>query len=147
MSPLLLALVLLAPDAATASAQQPASPAVYIYDPAGRRDPFISLLGTGEPRLPLKRADGFAGLAVQDVSLRGILQTRNALLAMIQGPDKKTYVVHPGDKLLDGVIKAITSQGLVIVQDVSDPASPIKQREVRKPLRSAEERSVAERKP
>jgi hypothetical protein len=57
---------------------------------------------------------------------------------MIQGPDNKTYIVHQGDKLLDGTIKTITPQGLVVIQEVSDPLSLVKQREVPKLLRSLE---------
>ena len=53
---------------------------------------------------------------------------------MVQGPDKKTYLVRQNDKLLDGVVKAITPEGLVILQDVSDPLSLVKQKEVRKML-------------
>lgn len=47
--------------------------------------------------------------------------------------------MHPGDKLLDGTIKAITPQGLVVVQEVNDPLSLVKQREIRKLLRSLED--------
>ena len=47
--------------------------------------------------------------------------------------------MHQGDKLLDGTIRAITQQGLVIVQEVNDPLSLVKQREVRKFLRGLEE--------
>jgi hypothetical protein len=46
--------------------------------------------------------------------------------------------VHQGDKLLDGAIKSITPQGLIVLQDVNDPLSLVKQREVRKMLRSIE---------
>jgi hypothetical protein len=42
------------------------------------------------------------------------------------------------NKFMDGTIKAITAQGLVIVQEVNDPLSLVKQREIRKLLRSAE---------
>jgi hypothetical protein len=58
---------------------------------------------------------------------------------MVQGPDSKTYLVHQGDKFLDGTIRTITPQGLVVVQDVHDPLSLVKQREIRKLLRSLEE--------
>jgi hypothetical protein len=44
-----------------------------------------------------------------------------------------------GDKLADGVIKAVTLQGLVIVQEVNDPLSLVKQREVTRRLRSLED--------
>ena len=48
-------------------------------------------------------------------------------------------MVHQNDKLLDGTVKAITAQGMVILQDVNDPLSLVKQKEVRKMLRGLEE--------
>ena len=66
-------------------------------------------------------------------------QSRGALIAMIQGPDNKTYIVHQGDKLLDGTIKSVTPQGLIVIQEVNDPLSLVKQREIRKFLRSVED--------
>ena len=78
-------------------------------------------------------------MSVADITVRGVIESRGTLIAMIRGPDNKTYTVHQGDKLLDGTIRAITQQGLVIVQEVNDPLSLVKQREVRKLLRSLEE--------
>ncbi len=119
----------------------PTQPEGYAYDPGGRRDPFLNLLGTGsEARSGAsRRTDGPAGLTAAEISVRGILQSRGTLIAMIKAPDNKTYVVHQGDRLLDGTIKAITPQGLVILQEVNDPLSLVKQREVRKYLRAAED--------
>ena len=111
----------------------------YTYQSDGRRDPFINLLGTGnETRSGVRRNEGPAGLTVGEISVRGVLESRGALIAMIEGPDKKTYVVHTGDKFLDGTIRSITPQGLVIVQEVNDPLSLVKQREIHKLLRSLE---------
>jgi len=112
----------------------------YTYEPGGRRDPFQNLIGTGaEVRLSAKGVEGPAGLTVGEISVRGIIQSRGALVAMVQGPDNKTYLVHQGDKFMDGTVKAITAQGLVFVQAVNDPLSLVKQREIRKQLRSAED--------
>ena len=91
-----------------------------------------------ETRNGVKRNEGPAGLTVGEISVRGVLESRGALIAMIEGPDKKTYVVHMGDKFLDGTIRSITPQGLVIVQEVNDPLSLVKQREIQKLLRSLE---------
>jgi Tfp pilus assembly protein PilP len=79
-----------------------------------------------------------AGLAVADVSVRGVMQSAGNFYAMVQGPDGKTYMMHPGDKLLDGTVKTVTHDGLVIVQEVNDPLSLVKQREITKRLRSLE---------
>ena len=111
----------------------------YTYQPDGRRDPFTNLLGTGtEPRNATRRNEGPAGMTVGEISVRGVLASRGSLIAMIEGPDKKTYVVHAGDRFLDGTIRSITPQGLVIVQEVNDPLSLVKQREIHKLLRSLE---------
>jgi Tfp pilus assembly protein PilP len=78
-------------------------------------------------------------MTVGEISVRGVMQSRGALVAMVKGPDNKTYLVHPGDKLLDGTIKTITPEGLIVVQQVNDPLSLVKQREIRKLLRSLED--------
>lgn len=130
-----------APPAQTPSQGPPPTPEGYAYDPAGRRDPFVNLLGTGADTRAVgsRRTEGPSGLTAAEISVRGIMQSRGTLIAMIKGPDNKTYIVHQGDKLLDGTIKTITPQGLVILQEVNDPLSLVKQREVRKLLRSTED--------
>jgi type IV pilus assembly protein PilP len=110
----------------------------YMYEPAGRRDPFTSLINSGtDPKASLKH-DGLRTFTLAEISVRGIMQSPGALVAMVQGPDNKTYLIHQGDKLADAVVKSVTTQGLVVMQDVSDPLSVQKQREVRKLLRSLE---------
>ena len=125
------------PPPAPAQASQPES---YAYRPEGRRDPFLSLVGAGtETRSTSRKGEGPSGMTVSEISVRGVMQSRGAVVAMIQGPDNKTYLVHQGDKLLDGTIKTITPQGLVVIQEVNDPLSLVKQREIRKLLRSLED--------
>jgi Tfp pilus assembly protein PilP len=117
---------------------KPDSTDAYAYEPAGRRDPFLTLIGpTTDMRS--KKGEGAAGMAVNEISVRGVLESKGKLVAMVKGPDNKTYIVHQGDRLLDGAIRSITPQGLVIEQEVNDPLSVVKQREVRKLLRGLEE--------
>jgi Tfp pilus assembly protein PilP len=120
------------------TAPKPVTPEGYVYDPAGRRDPFTNLLGGGNGPMS-RKGEGPSGIAVAEISVRGVMQSRSGLIAMVQGPDNKTYIVHQGDKLLDGSIKTITAQGLIIEQDVNDPLSVVKQREVRRLLRGLED--------
>ena len=127
-----------APPPAKPAAAAP--PETYTYRPEGRRDPFLNLIGTGtDAKVTSRKGEGPAGMSVGEITVRGIMQSRGSLVAMIQGPDNKTYIVHQGDKLLDGTIKTIMPQGLVIVQEVKDPLSLVKQREIRKLLRSLED--------
>ncbi len=126
--------------AAAAPAATPPPQEAYTYKADGRRDPFLNLIGSGtEGKIVSRKGEGAAGLTVGEISVRGVMQSRGALIAMVQGPDNRTYVVHQGDKLLDGTVKSVTPQGLVIVQEVNDPLSLIKTREVRKMLRSLED--------
>jgi Tfp pilus assembly protein PilP len=137
-----------------APAVQPANPAspqppvtatpppaleAYTYDPAGRRDPFVSLLSRGLESSTGKKLTGLAGLATGEVMLRGVIESRNSYVALVSGPDGKTYSARANDRLLDGIIRSVTPQGIVIMQDVNDPLSLVKQREVRKGLRTAED--------
>jgi Tfp pilus assembly protein PilP len=125
---------------AAAPAATPPPQEAYTYKADGRRDPFLNLIGSGtEGKITSRKGEGPAGMTVGEISVRGVMQSRGALIAMVQGPDNRTYVVHQGDKLLDGTVKSVTPQGLVIVQEVNDPLSLIKTREVRKMLRSLED--------
>jgi Tfp pilus assembly protein PilP len=127
------------------AAQQPgaapqAAAETFSYRAEGRRDPFVSLLSRGtEAQAAPARLDGAEGLAVAEIAVRGVVQTPSGFVAIVQGADTKTYLVRPNQRLLDGTITAITAQGLVIVQKVFDPLSPVKTREVRKGLRTSEE--------
>jgi type IV pilus assembly protein PilP len=135
-----------APSAGPAPAQaQPPAPTpadTFTYNPDGRRDPFVSLLTKGGERhvpRPGQDLEGVAGLAVDELTVRGIVSGPSGLVAMVQSPDRKTYLVRQNDKLLDGVVKSITAEGLVIMQEVNDPLSLVKQKEVRKMLHGNEE--------
>ena len=67
------------------------------------------------------------------------MRGREGFVGVLQGADQKTYIVRANDKLLDGTVKAVTAQGLVILQEVNDPLSLVKQKEIRKMLRGLEE--------
>ena len=108
----------------------------------GRRDPFVALIGkTGEQRgvqRPDIRAEGLPGIGTDELAVRGIIQSQGAWVAMVSGPSGKVYTVRPGDRLADGTIRTITAQAVIIQQQVNDPLSLEKQREVRKFLRGGE---------
>jgi Tfp pilus assembly protein PilP len=130
-----------AAPSAQAPAAKPTPPDVYTYNPEGRRDPFVSLLFRGADAKPAResRPDGLPGLLIGEVSLRGILKDKMGYVAMAAGPDNKTHIIRGNDKLFDGSVKAITADSVIFSQDVNDPLSLVKQREVRKYLRSTQE--------
>jgi Tfp pilus assembly protein PilP len=149
----------LAATAATRAQQQPAAPPAkpaqpapqappptpepgYTYNPDGRRDPFVSLTGRTEVGSGpgMARPAGIGGLLIGEVNVKGVLRDRNGFMALLQAPDNKTYTVRVGDKLLDGTVKSINQEKVVFSQNVNDPLSLVKQREVPKPVRPGEGR-------
>jgi type IV pilus assembly protein PilP len=131
------------PPAAAQTSGAPAAPPapaeIYTYNPEGRRDPFVSLLFRGGDQKAEVRPAGAAGLVINEISIRGIVRDRASFVAMIAGPDNKTHIVHQNDKLFDGSVKAITADSVIFSQNVNDPLSLVKQREVRKYLRATQE--------
>jgi len=130
-------------QAAPAAPATPATPAPVApgYRPEGRRDPFVSLMrrGTEVAAVTGVKAPGLKGLGAGEVTLRGTMASQGGYVAILQGADSKTYIVRTGERLADGTIRSITADALVILQQVNDPLSLEKQREVRKVLRQTEE--------
>lgn len=92
--------------------------AAYSYDPAGRRDPFRSLLvgSTSKPQ-----ADGPAGILIEELKLQGFWGVRSGMLAQMLGPNGKTWLLRKGDQLADGEVLNITANEIVFRQNVNDP--------------------------
>ena len=119
---------------------QPAPVPAYSYDSANRRDPFISPLSRGsDPRASTRSSGGLHGLATDDITVKGIVMSRDGYVAMIQAPDQRTYIVRQNDQLLDGRVKTVTAAEVVVTQEVNDPLSLVKQRDVRKSLRATDQ--------
>jgi hypothetical protein len=124
-------------------------PGGYTYNPQGRRDPFVSQVrpvgpqGTRGPR-----PAGVPGFLIQEVALKGIVKTSGGglgvasgagFIAILQGTDGKSYFVTVGQRLFDGVIVAIDATSVNFRQEVTDPLSPVRTRDVRKTLYPSEE--------
>jgi type IV pilus assembly protein PilP len=115
------------------------APEPYTYNPEGRRDPFVSLIARGVEAPAGVKSAGLSGITTAELIVKGVLNSKGSYIALVAGPDGKTYTAHVNDRLVDGTIRSITPQGLVVVQEVNDPLSLIKQREVRKGLRASED--------
>jgi type IV pilus assembly protein PilP len=115
--------------------EEPTSPGAYHYDPQGRRDPFQSLIGPAPKLQPGQRPPGPPGFLIDEIKLQGVVKTRQqGLIAMVNGPDNKGYLVHVGDKVLDGEVIRITPSSVVFRQEVNDPTRIERFREVIKEL-------------
>jgi type IV pilus assembly protein PilP len=112
----------------------------YHYNPMGRRDPFVSLLKPVSPdQGPKTRRPGMEGFLIQEVALKGIVKTPRGYTAMLLGTDGKSYFVGVGQRLFDGVVTAIDATTVTFRQEVTDPLSTVKSREMKKTLYPSEE--------
>jgi Tfp pilus assembly protein PilP len=132
------------PAAVAAPTENLPAPATdFAYAAAGRRDPFQTL-ARGRTAVTSTegqvRPSGVAGLLAEELVVRGIVLSNGAYVAMVSGPATgQSFTVKTGARLFDGTVQSITPREVVIVQQVSDPLSLQKQRQVRKALRTQEE--------
>ena len=132
-----------AAPAPTPKAEAPAAPETpedatsgrgYTYDPAGRRDPFRSLLVRNDNKQPGARPPGIAGIGVDDVTVQGIWKTRSGFVAQIRGTDNKSYLLRAGDLLWDGEVTRVGPNEVGFRQNLNDPQSVKPFRDVTKQL-------------
>lgn len=125
------------------------APGGYTYNPQGRRDPFVSLLKPVGPQgAPGQRPPGMSGFLIQEVALKGIVKQtgqgygaadKAGYIAMFLGTDGKSYFVTVGQRLFDGEIIAIDAANVTFRQEVTDPLSPVRTREIKQSLYQSEE--------
>jgi hypothetical protein len=115
------------------------------YDDSGRRDPFVSLM-TPKKSVAAQNASrpraGLSSLSLADVSVKGIVRSGAAVLAVLavlEGPDGKSFVAHSKDKLQDAMVKSIDAEGVVFVEQQVDAGGAVRSRDIRKPLRPTTE--------
>ncbi len=102
----------------------------FTYDPAGRRDPFRSLLARQAKEELGQRPPGLRGMGVEEIKLQGILKLPEGYVAMIQGTDNTSYLIRPGTVLYDGNVESIEPGKVVFRMQVADPKSLKPYREV-----------------
>jgi Tfp pilus assembly protein PilP len=106
----------------------------YSYDPAGRRDPFRSLMVREQNRGGAERPPGIAGISIDDLVIHGIWKTKSGYVAQIRATDNKSYLIHAGDLLYDGEVIRVGPNEVSLRQNLNDPQSVKPFREVTKQL-------------
>ncbi|GAB4367574.1 MAG: hypothetical protein Kow0062_00010 [Acidobacteriota bacterium] len=109
----------------------------FTYDPAGRRDPFESLV-RAQPVVKGKRPKGIAGMLVTEIDLLGVAtDTAGNEIALFRGSDNRGYVLHEGDVVYDARLISIDLRAGTVVfrQEVDDPRRIKPYRDVVKRLR------------
>ena len=110
------------------------------YDPQGRRDPFAGPRPGGDGGGgAVDRPRGLAGVRIAEVALRGLVRAGGRHLGVLEAPGARTYIVRGAERLLDGVVQAVTHEAVVFEETVRDASAGSAGREVRKVLASAQE--------
>ena len=94
----------------------------FVYDPAGRRDPFRSLLDQVSA-FHGPRPKGIKGMLISEAELVGTVKDPRGDIAFFKGSDNKGYFLHVGDELYDGRIISINPETGTVTfrQQVDDP--------------------------
>lgn len=112
-----------------------------IYDPAGRRDPFRSLLAARQRPIEVgPRPPGIPGLLIDQMELTGIFITSTGPVAQVQSAEEdRSYLLRIGDQLFDGDVVSISRDEVAFKQIVDDPAALKPFRDVVKTLKPESE--------
>ena len=88
------------------------------YDSGGRRDPFVRPTAGGRPAAVLTaRPRGLAGIAVDELTLRGLVLLDGEHFAVLETEDGRSYLFRGGEELFDGYVESVAAGGVVMVVD------------------------------
>jgi type IV pilus assembly protein PilP len=114
---------------------------VYMYDPKGKRDPFLSLVITMKQKpIKVKGLSPFESYSVDEIKLLAIAWDDKKHYALIMLPDKKSYTITEGMKLglYGGKVEKITENTVVIKEYIRDYRGDIKPKDSILKLRKEE---------
>lgn len=117
-------------EAARAETAQPAatveekSPAVELYNPAGKRDPFVAFLRVEkkEARSDLSSVPPLQRYELGELNLVGIIWGPDAARALVEDSEGKGYTVTVGAKIgrEGGVVTRITEKEMFVREEFRD---------------------------
>jgi hypothetical protein len=125
-----------------AAAAAPNVDMVARYDSGNRRDPFLNPLlarkdqNADEEILKGTPPPGIAGMCIKDVELLGMVVNTEGQTAAFKGTDKRVYFLHVGDRLLDGYVKSITLDSVLLVREIPLRSGKVLTQEITKRLRN-----------
>lgn len=125
----------------TAPEVEEKAPPEYVYDPAGRRDPFVPLL---EVKKAIPENDGpvtpLQTFEIGQLRLAGVVVGHAAPAAMIMVPGGKSYILKKGDRVgkNHGKVIDITPEGVFVKERYYDFSGEIREsvQEITLPKRS-----------
>jgi len=117
------------PEQAPPTAAGGDAPVRYVYDPSGRRDPFVPLTTIKKTHdlqdvqlTPLQKFD------LGQLRLLGIIVGKGAPRAMVSAPDGKSYILKKGIQVgrNEGVVVDITPEAVLVEERYYDFSGEIR---------------------
>jgi hypothetical protein len=119
---------------ATADAK-PSAVAPEIKKPAANaRDPFVSIIRNPDKTGGAPCVSGKKCLVIGEIVLRGIVKSPNAIIAVVENPQKKTYFLRENDPVFNGNVVKITTDSVVFREQIIDRAGHSSSRDITKQL-------------
>jgi type IV pilus assembly protein PilP len=114
---------------------------VYVYDPKGRRDPFLSLMPVVQTKTERKTGGSpVEHYDVEDLKIIAIVWDSQQYYAVVTLPDNKSYTVRKGMTLglNNGKIIGITKDTVLIKEQIKDYKGQLKTKDTILRLRKEE---------
>lgn len=98
------------------------------------RDPFVRPSPRGRPNpVVAARPRGLAGIAVEEVILRGLVRLDDTRFAILETDRGRSHAIREGAELFDGYVQSVTAGGVVIVVDGPGGAARVVRLTLRSP--------------
>lgn len=120
-----------APAAAAPEEKKSAEPTANAKN---RRDPFVSVVMSREG--PACTGGGKKCLAIDQVTLQGVVRSPNGSIAVVSSGGNKTYFLRENDPVYNGVVVKIAPDSIIFRETVMDRLGKTSQREVVKKIRN-----------
>lgn len=110
----------------------PVKKAEYLYDPAGKRDPFKTFIEVGKTARAVAPATPLQSYDLNALRLVGIMMLPGKKVAIIEDPTGKGYHVKEGTRIgmNDGVVVEILNDEVIVEERYLDETAQTKKRKV-----------------
>jgi len=109
-------------------------PTEVVANAKNRRDPFVSIVMNREG--PPCAGGGKKCIAIDQVTLQGVVRSPSGPIAVISSGANKTYFLRENDPVYNGVVVKISPDSIVFRETVMDRLGKTSQREVVKKIRN-----------
>lgn len=113
---------------AAAAAQAPVQAAAR--PPRARRDPFISPIVEARPESGPNCETGKKCLAVNQITLRGVVKSQEGMIAVVENRRNVTYFLRENDPVFNGYVVKITGDSVIFRENTLDSMGRVGTRDV-----------------